>query len=140
MVEGVMGLEVGVDSHASVDLVAALTRAAYGELPLIVRLPMERASELAPIVVDAGAAAISLAPPRGTYPTANGELTQGRLYGPAVFPIALRLVDDLSRMGVPVIGAGGIYTKEHADAMLAAGALAVQLDSVFWRGGYNLLE
>jgi dihydroorotate dehydrogenase len=48
-------------------------------------------------------------------------------------------VHELSQLSIPTIGAGGVYTQEHADAMLAAGAYAVQLDSVLWRGaGYRL--
>ena len=139
MVEGVMGLEVGVDSDASVNLVTTLTQAAYGELPVIMRLPMERCIELAKGAINAGAVAISLAPPRGAYPADDGELVRGRLYGPAILPVALRVVHELSQLGIPVIGAGGVYSQQHANAMLAAGALAVQLDSVFWRSaGYRV--
>lgn len=139
MVEGVSGLEVGVDGDASIDLVKALTQAACGEYPVIVRLPMERAVELATEAINSGATAISLAPSRGLYPTGNGELLKGRMYGPATFPMAFRMVNELTKMNIPVIGAGGVYTQEQAAAMLAEGALAVQLDSVFWRAaGYRL--
>ncbi len=139
MVEGVMGLEVGVDSDASVHLVTTLTQAACGELPVIMRLPMEHCIDLAKAAINAGAAAISLAPPRGMYPSDDGELVKGRLYGPAILPVVLRLVHELAQAGIPVIGAGGVYSQQHADAMLAAGAFAVQLDSVFWRSaGYRV--
>jgi dihydroorotate dehydrogenase (NAD+) catalytic subunit len=139
-VEGVMGLEVGVDSDASTEVVVALTQAACGEYPVIVRLPVERSIDLAPEAMDAGATAISLAPPRGIYPTGDGEIIHGRLYGPSILPMALRAVHELALMNIPVIGAGGVYTQWQADAMLAEGALAVQLDSVLWRGaGYRLI-
>ena len=139
-VEGVMGLEVGVTSEASAEMVVAFTQAASGELPVIMRLPMERCTELAPGAIQARAVAVSLAPARGEYPVGNGEMTQGRLYGPANLPLALRVVHELSQMGIPTLGAGGVYTQAHKDAMLAAGALAVQLDSVLWRGaGYRIL-
>jgi dihydroorotate dehydrogenase len=133
LVEGVMGLEVGVDSDSSVDLVTTLAQAAYGELPVIIRLPMEHCIELAKAAINTGAAAISLAPPRGAYPAVGSELVRGRLYGPAILPLALKMVHELSQLGIPVIGAGGVYSQQHANAMLAEGALAVQLDSVFWR-------
>ncbi|RPI29157.1 MAG: hypothetical protein EHM70_15985 [Chloroflexota bacterium] len=58
------------------------------------------------------------------------------MYGPAVFPFALEAVRALAQSGTPVIGAGGVYTPEQAEAMLAAGALAVQLDAVLWKGGW----
>jgi dihydroorotate dehydrogenase len=65
---------------------------------------------------------------------------QGRLYGPGILPMALRAVQELTRLGIPTIGAGGIYTRENKDAMLATGALAVQLDSVVWLGaGHRIL-
>jgi dihydroorotate dehydrogenase (NAD+) catalytic subunit len=139
-IEGVSGLEVGIVSEARVEMVIACTQAAYGELPVIMRLPLERCVELASAAILAGAVAVSLAPPRGIFPTEDNELVQGRMYGPAILPIALRKVQELARMGIPTIGAGGIYTQEHKQAMLAAGAMAVQLDSVLWKmAGYNLL-
>ena len=100
-VEGVSGLEVGVDSDVSFDMVTALTQGAYGEYPVIMRLPMERAIELAPAAIKAEAAAISLAPPRGIYPTGDGELVQGRLYGPAILPVVLRTVHELIKLNIP---------------------------------------
>jgi dihydroorotate dehydrogenase len=130
-----------VDSYANVELVKAFTQAACGEYPVIMRLPMERSVELAQEAVNSGAAAISMAPPRGVYPAGSGETVQGRLYGPGTLPMALRMVRELTKMKIPVIGAGGVYTQTHIDAMLAEGALAVQLDSVFWRGaGYRLMN
>jgi dihydroorotate dehydrogenase (NAD+) catalytic subunit len=56
------------------------------------------------------------------------------MYGPAVFPLALRAVAKLAGVGVPVIGAGGVYQPEDAVAMLGAGALAVQIDTALWKG------
>lgn len=139
-VEGVSGLEVSVISDASADTVVAFTQAASGELPVITQLPMERSIELASRAIQAGALAVSLAAPRGIYPIQDGESIQGRLYGPSILPMALRVVQALTQLGIPTIGAGGLYTQAHKDAMLAAGALAVQLDSALWLGaGYNLL-
>jgi dihydroorotate dehydrogenase (NAD+) catalytic subunit len=138
-IEGVGGVEVGVDGEASQDLAIALVRAAAGELPVIARLPFERALELATSTIQAGALAVSLAPPRGSLPAPGGEIVQGRLYGPAIFPAALRVVHELVRQGIPTIGAGGVYTQELCTAMLRAGALAVQLDTVLWLGlGYRI--
>ncbi len=138
-VEGVSALEVGMVNDATADVVVAFTQAASGELPVIMQLPMERCLELAAPAIQAGAVAISLAAPRGILPGKDGESVQGRLYGPAILPIALRSVHQLTQLDIPTIAAGGIYTRVHMDAMLAAGALAVQLDSCLWRGaGYNL--
>lgn len=134
VIEGIGGVELGVDSDARPELVVALTQAAVGELPVILRLPMERSLELAPGAIQAGAIAISLAAPRGIFTTPGGELVQGRLYGPAILPMALRTVQELVKLGIPTIGAGGVFSQEQCKAMLSVGAMAVQLDSVLWRG------
>jgi dihydroorotate dehydrogenase len=133
-IEGVTAVEVGVNSEASADAVTALTRAASGELPVIIRLPTERALELASYAIQAGAMAISLAPPRGSLLLSGGEIIQGRLYGPAVLPIALKTAGNLVEQGLPIIAAGGIYSPEDIKALLTLGVMAVQLDSWLWRG------
>lgn len=132
-VEGVAGVELGIPPDASFELARAMVQAAQGELPLVVRLPLERAMELAHAVLEAGLAVVSLGPPRGALPDRSGSLVHGRLYGPGVLPIALAAVRNLVQMGLTVIGAGGIYSLQDADSMLAAGAHAVQLDAVLWR-------
>jgi dihydroorotate dehydrogenase (NAD+) catalytic subunit len=132
--EGVAGLEIGLAADAALDTAQAFTQAARGELPVVVRLPVDRANQLAGGVLEAGAAAISLGPPRGALPDRGKGFISGRLYGPAIFPLALETVRSLARSGIPVIGAGGIYQADQAEAMLAAGAIAVQLDAVLWRG------
>jgi dihydroorotate dehydrogenase (NAD+) catalytic subunit len=107
---------------------------------VIVRLPLEHPLDLARAVAKVEIAAVSLAPGRGAAPNPAGGLMHGRLYGPALFPQALEAVYAIAQAGIPVIGAGGVYNQEHIDAMLAAGALAVQLDAVLWRGGWVLVK
>ncbi len=131
--EGVIGIELGLPVELDADTVQAQVQAAVGELPIVARLPFEQAVMLGPAAVAAGAAAVSLAPPRGTLPAPGGGILRGRLYGPALFPQALEVVRRLAQAQVPVIGAGGVYSQREIDAMLAAGALAVQLDAVLWR-------
>jgi len=135
-IEGVIGVEVNlppaVDSQTAVDL----AQAAAGELPVIVRLPMERALELAEALAGSGVAALSLGPARGTLPDPQGSPRRGRLYGQALFPQALHTVSLLAQGLLPVIGAGGVYGQAEVEAMLEAGAIAVQLDAVLWRGGW----
>jgi dihydroorotate dehydrogenase (NAD+) catalytic subunit len=140
-VEGVSGLEVGLTSDAGAELVAAFSQAAGGELPVIMQLPMDRSVELATRAIQAGAAAVSLAPPRGMLSLQAGKLIQGRLYGPAILPMSLRVVSELKEQAVTTIGAGGIYTQDQIKSMLTAGAEAVQLDAVLWReAGYGILK
>ena len=54
--------------------------------------------------------------------------TFGGLSGPAVFPVALRMVYQVSRaVGIPVVGMGGVSSAEDVLEMLLAGASAVQV-------------
>jgi dihydroorotate dehydrogenase (NAD+) catalytic subunit len=56
----------------------------------------------------------------------------GGLSGPALHPVAVKLVYDLSHAlarptGTPIIGIGGVLTWEHAAEFILAGASAVQI-------------
>jgi dihydroorotate dehydrogenase (NAD+) catalytic subunit len=52
----------------------------------------------------------------------------GGLSGPAVFPIALRMVNQVFHgVKIPIIGMGGITTAEEVIEMIMAGATAVQI-------------
>lgn len=105
------------------------------EKPVLVRIPFQDSYEVALSVADAGAGAIvACAPPRGTARDPHtGRLISGRLYGPLVKPMALRLVGQLtSRVKIPVIGSGGIHSQADARDFIDAGARAVQVDSVTW--------
>jgi len=54
--------------------------------------------------------------------------TMGGFSGPAIFPIALRMVYQVARaVKVPVIGMGGVTTAEDVLEMMLAGATAVQV-------------
>jgi dihydroorotate dehydrogenase (NAD+) catalytic subunit len=134
-VENVIGVEIGLPSQIEPGTAGEIVQAAAGELPLMVRVPFKRAAEIGEAVLAAGASAISLGPPRGALKDPQGELVYGRVYGPGVFPQALELVCTLAQLGVPVVGAGGIFQQAQVDAMLAAGAIAVQVDTAWWRGG-----
>ncbi len=135
--EGVLGLELGLPPGLDSAAARSIVEAACGELPVIVRIPLDQATELARTAILGGAAAVSLGAPRGLLPGLGGELVSGRLYGPALFPLALAAVRQLAHDGIPVIGTGGVYSADQAQAMLSAGALAVQLDAVLWRGGWE---
>ncbi len=135
--EGVMGVEVGLPLDGDAALVAALARAGRGELPLILRLPLDAAPALASAALDGGADAVSLGPPRGTLPKTPNQRVSGRLYGPAIFPLALRAVEKLSGLGIPIIGGGGVYQATEAETLLMAGAAAVQVDVALWRSRWG---
>jgi dihydroorotate dehydrogenase len=136
-IEGVMGVEVGLPPHVSAGLALDMARAAAGERPAILRLPLDRAVELTAACGEAlrqaGVGALSLGPPRGALPLPGGGLTHGRLYGPALFPQALQAARALAGGPLPLIAAGGIGGEADIQVILAAGAAAVQLDWALWR-------
>lgn len=106
------------------------------EKPVIVRLPMQDAYEIADAVTGAGADAIVIcAAPRGTArDPRSGRLVDGRVYGPLIKPLALRMVTVLAGRikDVPIIGAGGIHSLDDARDFIEAGARAIQVDSATW--------
>jgi len=136
-VEGLLAVEVGLPPQVDAASTTTIARAACGELPVIVRVPFEHHLELSRAAAEVEIAAVSLAPPRGAALNPSGNLAHGRLYGPALFPLALAAVHAIAQSGIPVIGAGGVSSQEHVDAMLKSGALAVQVDSALWCGGWG---
>jgi dihydroorotate dehydrogenase (NAD+) catalytic subunit len=130
--EGVQGIELSLPPDIEMEAARGLVQAALGEIVLIVRLPMEQALELAPFVIAAGAAAVSLGPVRGALTDGTGKVVEGRLYGPSVFPLALQVTRQLARLNLPVIAAGGVYTEQNIRQLLDASAAAVQLDASLW--------
>lgn len=54
----------------------------------------------------------------------------GGLSGPAIFPVALRMVYQVSQVcKVPIIGCGGVTTADNVREMMMAGASAVEVGS-----------
>lgn len=137
--EGIMGIELGLPPEIVPEAAVHLVEAAVGELPLIVRVPVERAGELARSLSESPISALSFSPPRGALVGSKGDFVRGRLYGPAVFPLALASLQEVVEHGVPVIAAGGVYEPWQVEAYLAAGAIAVQLDTVLWSLGWQSL-
>jgi dihydroorotate dehydrogenase (NAD+) catalytic subunit len=103
--------------------------------PLIVKLSPNVTSigQMAKIAEGAGADAVSLV---NTFlamsidsETRQPRLTNitGGLSGPAIKPIALRMVYETARaIKIPILGMGGIVTPEDAVEFLLAGATAIQ--------------
>jgi dihydroorotate dehydrogenase (NAD+) catalytic subunit len=140
--ENVMAVELGFAPLLANDIILLTLEMCLGELPLIFSLPVEQVLSLGPRLIQEGAQAISISTPRGALPLTpapspygRGELITGRLYGPSLFPRTLEIVYSAAKLGLPVIGAGGVWSKENASAMLSAGVLAVQVDAALW--GFN---
>lgn len=128
----IAGVEIGLEDPAPTAVEQAASLAAASELPAIVRLPLDADTDAFRIAESAGAAALSFGPPRGRLPADSGT-TNGRMYGPALFPLALEKAGSLAgSLAVPVIASGGLYTEENLWAFLEAGAAGVQLDGLLW--------
>jgi dihydroorotate dehydrogenase (NAD+) catalytic subunit len=131
-VDVVAAVEVGLEPSDATTISDLTTTAVMSELPIIAHLPLDCNEQVILAVAHAGASALSLGPPRGSLP-GSGGVVSGRLYGPALFPLALRTVMKLSGLiDIPIIASGGVSTLEQIQVLLEAGAQAVQLDSVLW--------
>ena len=61
----------------------------------------------------------------------------GGVSGPAVFPIALRMVWDVyEAVNIPIIGCGGVSSAEDAAEMMLAGAAAVEVGAANLKDPY----
>lgn len=61
----------------------------------------------------------------------------GGLSGPAVFPVALRMVYDVfEKVKLPIIGCGGVASAEDAVEMMLAGAAAVEVGAANLKNPY----
>lgn len=147
-VEGVAGIEVniscpnvkcgGVAFGGDPKMAATVTKAVkeVSSVPVIVKLSpnVTDVAEIARAVEDGGADSVSLINTligmAINLKTRRPELANviGGLSGPAIKPVALRMVHEVSRaVSIPVIGIGGIETAEDALEFLLAGATAVQV-------------
>ncbi len=134
------GLQFGTDPRLLDEVVTKAKRAA--RRPLIVKLSPNVTSiaQMAHIAQEAGADAISLvntftalAIDADTRKPRIANVTAG-LSGPAIKPIALRMVYDAAHaVSIPVIGMGGISTAVDVAEFMLAGAAAVQIGTAsYW--------
>ncbi|MDR0758805.1 MAG: dihydroorotate dehydrogenase [Treponema sp.] len=131
------GMAFGLDSEAAALVTAPVRRALNGK-PLIVKLSPNAPclADVAASCVKAGADALSLV---NTFKAMAIDVEKRKpvfdtisagLSGPAIKPIALRMVWELREaVKVPLIGMGGIARTEDALEYLMAGAAAVQVGS-----------
>ena len=128
------GMSFGTDPQAA----AAVTRAvkAVTTKPVIMKLTpnVTNIASIARACEDAGADALSLINTikgmRIDLNTRQPVLTNvtGGLSGPAVFPVALGMVWQVSQaVKIPVIGLGGVRSAEDVIEMMLAGATAVEI-------------
>ena len=128
------GMAFGVTCQGAASVVKAVRRR-YGKT-LIVKLSpnVTNIAEIARAVEGEGADAVSLI---NTLMGMSIDIERrrprlsigtGGLSGPAVKPVALRMVWQVARaVAIPVVGLGGIMTAEDAIEFLMAGATAVEI-------------
>ncbi|MBI1282572.1 MAG: hypothetical protein GC179_30880 [Anaerolineaceae bacterium] len=132
------GIELGLSDDVSWDEVERMVSATVKntEKPVLVRLPVNDTLTLGRAAADAGASGlVACAAPRGTArDPRSGQLLTGRIYGPLIKPVVLKLVQQLAEQisDVPIVGAGGIHSQQDARDYIEAGAKAVQVDTVTW--------
>jgi len=128
------GLAFGTSVSGAAGVTAAVRKAT--SLPLMVKLSpnVTNIVEMARAVEDAGADAVTVINTllgmaidiRRRKPVLGNMF--GGLSGPAVKPVALRMVWQVAgAVKIPVVGIGGIMTGEDAVEFLMAGARAVQV-------------
>jgi dihydroorotate dehydrogenase (NAD+) catalytic subunit len=136
------GMAFGLDPDAAARVVSAVRRALPSR-PLMVKLSPNAPdiNAVAFACIDAGADALSLV---NTFKAMAIDTATGRpvfdnisagLSGPAIRPLALRMVWELCRAleerksEIPVVGLGGIACLNDAREFLLAGARAIQVGS-----------
>ncbi|OGR00246.1 MAG: dihydroorotate dehydrogenase B catalytic subunit [Deltaproteobacteria bacterium RIFOXYD12_FULL_50_9] len=128
------GVAFGTNPQMAYELIAALRGRSH--LPLIVKLSpnVTDITKIAQAVADAGCDAVSLINTllgmaidiRSRRPRLANIV--GGLSGPAIKPVALRMVWQVAKaVKIPVIGIGGISSAEDAIEFLLAGATAIQV-------------
>jgi dihydroorotate dehydrogenase (NAD+) catalytic subunit len=128
------GITFGCSLHGTFDVVAAVKKVTH--LPVIPKLTpnVTDVASIAKAAEEAGADAVSLV---NTFlamaidvETRRPKLSNivGGLSGPAIRPIAVRMVYECRRaVKIPVIGMGGIASATDALEFMIAGATAVQV-------------
>ena len=129
------GLDLGIDPKSVAEVVRRCREASPH--PIIAKLTPNVTDivAIAKAAHDGGADAVSLVNTfRGmavNWRTRRPILANdvGGLSGPAIKPLALRMVWDVSRAlpGLPIIGIGGIASADDALEFLVAGASAIQV-------------
>jgi len=129
------GMQYGSDPASTGEVVTAARQAAKRR-PLWVKLS-PNVTDIRPIAQAAEAAGADVLTVANTYlgmsidpATRKSRLGNqtGGLSGPAIKPLTLRLVHEVSQVvKIPVVGLGGIESAEDAVEFLLAGASAVQV-------------
>lgn len=137
------GAAFGTSCESASSVVSAMRR--YTTKPLMVKLTpnVTDIASIAKAVEDNGADAVSLINTllgmridiKTRRPILHNNV--GGLSGPAVFPVAVRMVWQVANaVKIPVVGMGGIEKWQDAVEMMMAGARAVQIGAALFADPY----
>ena len=141
------GLAYGTKPEMAAEVTEIAKR--HATVPIMVKLSpnVTDITEIARAVEGAGADAISLINTiRGMVIDVNTrrpvlKMNTGGLSGPAILPVAVRMVWEVaSAVKVPILGMGGISTGADAAQMLLAGATAVAVGAATFSDPYAPLR
>jgi dihydroorotate dehydrogenase (NAD+) catalytic subunit len=127
------GISFGTDPKTTAALVSGVKKVS-GKKPVIVKLTpnVTAIKEIASAAESGGADGLSLINTlrgmRIDLKTGKPVLTTGSggLSGPAIHPVAVYMIYEVSRVvGIPIIGMGGVMTGEDAYELMLAGADAI---------------
>ncbi|PTL39692.1 dihydroorotate dehydrogenase [Alkalicoccus saliphilus] len=137
------GLQFGSDPGMAAGLTKAVKK--VSEVPVYVKLSpnVTNITEMAAAVEAAGADGLSMI---NTLVGMKIDIRTGRpvlanktggLSGPAVKPVAVRMIYEVSqKVSIPIIGMGGIYTAEDVIEFFMAGASAVAVGTANFSDPY----
>ncbi|MDX2498979.1 MAG: dihydroorotate dehydrogenase [Deltaproteobacteria bacterium] len=141
------GMAFGIDPRAAFKVVRAVRE--QTAKPVMVKLSpnVTDITEIAAAVEEAGADSISLINTLTAMAididTRRPKIANiiGGLSGPAIKPVALRMVWQVARKStIPIIGIGGIMTAGDALEFLIAGATAVQIGTANFVNPHTTVE
>jgi len=143
------GTPFSSDPVATAEITRAVVEQAQG-IPVAVKLSIHCPSlgAMAAACADAGASAltaINTVGPAMIIETGSRHAVLsnkvGGLSGPAILPLAVKAVWELSHAcSLPIIGTGGVETTDGALQLLLAGASAVGVGTGIWRRGVTVLQ
>ncbi len=136
---GAGGLQFAIDAGAAAEVTAAVRRAT--DLPLLVKLS-PNVADIRPIaraIAEAGADALTAINTLSGIAVAPGRRRPllgniyGGLSGPAVKPVALRIVYEAAQVvDIPVVAIGGVTDLADVLDFFAVGAVAVQVGTAIF--------
>lgn len=137
------GLAYGTKPEMAAEVTAIAKR--YAHVPVMVKLSPNVTDivEIARAVAEAGADALSLINTiRGMRIDVHSrrpvlKMNTGGLSGPAVLPVAVRMVWEVaSAVSLPILGMGGVSKGADAAEMMLAGATAVAVGTASFADAY----